>query len=92
MSGNRALFSDEGRSQPRRNRFFLALLLNVTNREKVLELVQQRYPNQEPVETILDWVEELGRTRVWDQKKRTRWECPNLMTPTFSYLSVYSRD
>jgi hypothetical protein len=51
------------------HRFFLALLLNVTNREKVLELVQQRYPNQDPVETILDWVEELGRTRVLGSKE-----------------------
>ena len=46
------------------HRFFLALLLNVPSREKVLELVKQRYPDQDPVETVLDWVEELGRTRV----------------------------
>lgn len=46
------------------HRFFLALLLNVSSREKILELVKQRYPDQEPVETILDWVEELGHTRV----------------------------
>lgn len=46
------------------HRFFLALLLNVPNRKKILELVKQRYPDQEPVETILDWVEELGRTKV----------------------------
>ncbi len=46
------------------HRFFLALLLNIRSRAKVLELVRQRYPDQEPIETILDWVEELGRTRV----------------------------
>ena len=46
------------------HRFFLALLLNVPSRAKILDLVKQRYPNQDPVETILDWVEELGRTRV----------------------------
>jgi hypothetical protein len=51
------------------HRFFLALLLNVSNRDKILELVKQRYPNQEPVETILDWVEELGRTRVLGSKE-----------------------
>ncbi|MFS8086657.1 MAG: hypothetical protein ACMG6H_13575 [Acidobacteriota bacterium] len=46
------------------HRFFLALLLNVSNREKVLNLVKQRFPERDPVETILDWVEELARTRV----------------------------
>ncbi len=51
------------------HRFFLALLLNVASRTKILELVKQRYPEQEPVETILDWVEELGRTRVLGSKE-----------------------
>jgi hypothetical protein len=46
------------------HRFFLALLMNIASREKVLELVEERYPAPDPVETILDWVEELGRTRV----------------------------
>jgi hypothetical protein len=46
------------------HRFFLALLLNISDRDKVLELVKQRCPDQDPVETVLDWVEELGRTRV----------------------------
>jgi hypothetical protein len=51
------------------HRFFLALLLNVPNREKILELVKQRFPDQDPVETILDWVEELSRTRVLGSKE-----------------------
>ena len=51
------------------HRFFLALLLNIPSREKILELVKQRYPDQDPVETILDWVEELGRTRVLGSKE-----------------------
>ncbi len=51
------------------HRFFLALVLNITSREKILELVKQRYPDQDPVETILDWVEELGRTRVLGSKE-----------------------
>jgi hypothetical protein len=51
------------------HRFFLALLLNIPSREKILELVTERYPNQEPVETILDWVEELGHTRVLGSKE-----------------------
>ncbi|MGH9874130.1 MAG: hypothetical protein ACRD9S_16900 [Pyrinomonadaceae bacterium] len=51
------------------HRFFLALLLNISGREKILELVKERYPDQEPVETILDWVEELGHTRVLGSKE-----------------------
>lgn len=51
------------------HRFFLALLLNVPSREKILQLVKQRYPGQDPVETILDWVEELSRTRVLGSKE-----------------------
>ena len=51
------------------HRFFLALLLNVPSREKILQLVKQRYADQDPVETILDWVEELARTRVLGSKE-----------------------
>jgi len=51
------------------HRFFLALLLNISSRLKILELVKQRNPDQDPVETILDWVEELGRTRVLGSKE-----------------------
>lgn len=46
------------------HRFFLALLLNVPDRAKVLELVRHRFPEQNPVNTITDWVEELANTRV----------------------------
>jgi len=41
----------------------------VSSREKILQLVKQRYPDQDPVETILDWVEELGHTRVLGSKE-----------------------
>jgi hypothetical protein len=51
------------------HRFFLALLLNVPSREKILELVKQRFPDQDPVETVLDWIEELSRTRVLGSKE-----------------------
>jgi hypothetical protein len=46
------------------HRFFMALLLNVRSRDKILELVQQRFPETDPVEKILDWMEELSQTRV----------------------------
>jgi len=46
------------------HRFFLALLLNVPDREKVLDLVRRRFPEQDPVNTVTDWVEELANTKV----------------------------
>lgn len=46
------------------HRFFLALLLNVPDRVKVLELVRARFPETNPVETVTEWVEELANTRV----------------------------
>ncbi len=51
------------------HRFFLALLLNVPSREKILELVKARFPETDPVEKILDWVEELSQTRVLGSKE-----------------------
>jgi hypothetical protein len=47
------------------HRFFLALLLNVPDREMMLDLVRQRHPENDPVETVLDWVDELARTKVF---------------------------
>jgi hypothetical protein len=46
------------------HRFFLALLLNVPDRVKVLDLVRQRFPDEDPVTTIIDWVEELANTKT----------------------------
>lgn len=47
------------------HRFFLALLLNLPDRARILELVAQRYPDTEAGEQVVEWVGELGRTRVW---------------------------
>ncbi len=46
------------------HRFFLALLLNIPDRQKVLDLVKQRFPEQDPVATVTDWVEDLAHTKV----------------------------
>ena len=45
------------------HRFFLALLLNVPDRVRVLELIARRVPDADPVETAVGWVRELARTR-----------------------------
>ncbi|MFL6468120.1 MAG: hypothetical protein ACJ72Z_09210 [Pyrinomonadaceae bacterium] len=46
------------------HRFFFALLLNVEGKERILSLVQQRFPDAEPREKVLDWVFDLSQTRV----------------------------
>lgn len=41
------------------HRFFLALLMNVQNREDITALIITRFPDQKAIETILGWAEEL---------------------------------
>jgi hypothetical protein len=60
----RNLVRRRGQITSNEHRFFLALLLNVPNRVAILDLVKQRYPENDPVNTIVDWVEELANTKV----------------------------
>jgi FkbM family methyltransferase len=46
------------------HRFFLALLLIVPDRTKVLEFVKQRYPDREPVDQLVDWLDDLAHTQI----------------------------
>lgn len=46
------------------HRFFLALLMNIEGRENIFELVRRRFPDDDPMERVLDWVLELAQTRV----------------------------
>jgi hypothetical protein len=46
------------------HRFFLALLLNVEGKERILSLIKTRYPEADPLEKVLDWVSELSQTKV----------------------------
>ena len=45
-------------------RFFFALLLNVEGLDRIASLVEQRFPDADPIEKILDWTHDLGQTRV----------------------------
>jgi hypothetical protein len=47
------------------HRFLLALLLNVPERRMLLELVGARFSEGDPVETVINWLEELSLTRVF---------------------------
>ncbi|MFT5883365.1 MAG: hypothetical protein ACI9FG_001880, partial [Crocinitomicaceae bacterium] len=41
------------------HRFFLALVMNVENGKNILSLINERYPDQSPIETTLGWVAEM---------------------------------
>jgi hypothetical protein len=48
------------------HRFFLALLMNLEGKENILKLLKARFPEFDPIEKMLDWVDELARTKVFD--------------------------
>ena len=45
-------------------RFFLALLMNVEGKNRILALIKERFPENDPVEKVLDWTFDLAQTRV----------------------------
>jgi len=45
-------------------RFFLALLMNVDGKERIMSLVQERFPDDKPMDKILDWIFDLSQTKV----------------------------
>jgi len=53
------------------HRFFLALLLNLDSREQILDLLRTRYPDEDPVEKVLDWVFDMSNTRILGQEGNT---------------------
>lgn len=48
-------------------RFFLALLLNVGDRDRILSFVKQCYPGADPIELIVSWLEDLIASPVTDR-------------------------
>lgn len=46
------------------HRFFLALLMNVEGKERILSLIKERFPDSDPIEKVLDWTLDLAETRV----------------------------
>ena len=47
------------------SRFFLALLLNVEGKERIFELIKSKYPKEEPIDEVLDWIYKLANTKVF---------------------------
>jgi hypothetical protein len=53
------------------HRFFFALLLNLPRRDLVAKMVRLRYPQRDPAEVILSWLDELSRIPVADGALRS---------------------
>lgn len=51
------------------HRFFLALLLNVDERSRLFDLIKKKFPDDDPIEKILDWTSELSATKVFGAKE-----------------------
>ncbi len=51
------------------HRFFLALLLNVPDRARILSLVKQRFPEQNEVDLVVQWVRELTATKTFGSRE-----------------------
>ena len=51
------------------HRFFLALLLNVPERALVLDLIKQKYPDDDPVERAVGWINELAKIRIFGSRE-----------------------
>lgn len=51
------------------HRFFLALLLNVPDRATVLRLVEQRFPDQDPIDLVVGWIKELAATKIFGSRE-----------------------
>jgi hypothetical protein len=45
------------------HRFFLALLLNLPDREEITRMVWAYAPQRDPLESMMDWIDSLGSTR-----------------------------
>ena len=63
------------------HRFFLALLMNVGDRQQLLALIRQQYPDEDPVDRVLDWMDELGNTRALGSREATVLGLPALDEP-----------
>lgn len=51
------------------HRFLMALLLNVPERARMLELVKERFSDADPIDLIVSWVRELSATRTFGSKE-----------------------
>jgi hypothetical protein len=51
------------------HRFLMALLLNVPERTRMLELVKERFSDADAIDLVVSWVRELSATRTFGSKE-----------------------
>ncbi len=51
------------------HRFLLALLLNVPERTRMLELVKEKFPEADAIDLVVSWVRELSAMRTFGSKE-----------------------
>jgi hypothetical protein len=70
-------------------RFFLALTLNVPRRDKFLELVKQRFPESDPIDTICGWAAGISNLQNFEKRRPDILgigDCNDIYWPVFRYL------
>ncbi len=75
--------------------YFMALLLNIPRREEILNLIRERYPDDDPINMIIKWMNKLSQLglpdvdfpETWLESLRSLLSTPS--TPqTFQAISV----
>jgi len=74
------------------HRFLLALLLNVPDRSMILELVGARFPDADPIETLINWIEDLSNTKVFDSSEENVLGMDNFDDDSLFVLECLFRD
>jgi hypothetical protein len=46
------------------HRFFLALLMNLDEKEQIFQMINERFPASDAIEKILDWTFDLSNTKI----------------------------
>jgi hypothetical protein len=58
IAGRRSLITDA------EHRFFLALLMNLDDKEQIFKMINERFPDADAIEKILDWTFNLSNTKI----------------------------
>jgi hypothetical protein len=58
IAGRRSLITDA------EHRFFIALLMNLDEKEQIFKMINERFPDAKAIEKILDWTFDLSNTKI----------------------------
>jgi hypothetical protein len=58
IAGRRSLITDA------EHRFFIALLMNLDDKKQIFKMINERFPDADAIEKILDWTFDLSNTKI----------------------------